>query len=63
MSNGCQCAQCRLEDAAPELLAALQQMLTDPPATLDEPDADHEVIKKMREIAAAAIAKATEPRP
>lgn len=53
----------RLIAAAPEMLAALQQMLTDPPATLDEPDPDHEVITKMREIARAAIAKAMEPRP
>lgn len=52
----------RLIAAAPTMLDALRQMLTDPPATLDEPDPDHEVIAKMREIARAAIAVATEPR-
>ena len=37
------------------LTDALQQMLTDPPAALDEPDTDAEVIAKMRKIARAAL--------
>lgn len=34
---------------------ALEEMLVDPPATLDEPDSDAEVIEKMRAIARAAL--------
>ena len=37
------------------LRKALEQMLVDPPSTLDEPDTDAEVIMKMREIARAAL--------
>lgn len=37
------------------LTAALESMIVDPPATLDEPDRDAEVIFKMRAIAAAAL--------
>lgn len=40
------------------LVKALGEMLTDPPSTLDEPDTDAEVIKKMRRIAREALAKA-----
>lgn len=49
----------RLIAAAPDLLAALESLTEDPPATLDEPDEDWEVIIKMRAIAREAIAKAT----
>ena len=41
------------------LRAALQSLTTDPPATLDEPDTDAEVIIKMRDIARRAL----EPKP
>lgn len=39
---------------------ALEAMLVDPPATLDEPDTDAEVTIKMREIASAALRSLTE---
>jgi hypothetical protein len=41
------------------LRAVLQSLTTDPPATLDEPDTDAEVIIKMRETARRAL----EPKP
>lgn len=47
-----------LRDAADEierLRAALGKIAKDPPATLDEPDLDWEVIQKIRAIARAAI--------
>ncbi len=50
-------ADANLIAAAPDLLAALQSLMTES-ATLDEPDTDAEVIFKMREIARAAISKA-----
>ena len=37
------------------LVKALERMLVDPPATLDEPDTDAEVIIKMRAIAREAL--------
>jgi hypothetical protein len=37
------------------LRAALQSLTHDPPATLDEPDTDAEVVIKMREIARRAL--------
>lgn len=37
------------------LRTALQDLLEDPPATLDEPDTDAEVIIKMRAIARGAL--------
>lgn len=46
------------EDAQEPLIKALEAMLTDPPTTLDEPDANAEVIIKMRAIARAALAAA-----
>jgi hypothetical protein len=39
-----------------EMRKALEAMLVDPPATLDEPDTDAEVIIKMRAIARDALA-------
>jgi hypothetical protein len=51
-----------LREAAAEierLRAALQSLTHDPPATLDEPDTEAEVIIKMRAIARAAL----EPKP
>lgn len=51
-----------LSEAAEEierLRAALESLTKDPPATLDEPDTDAEVITKMRAIARAAL----EPKP
>jgi hypothetical protein len=41
---------------ADDLVKALEAMLVDPPATLDEPDTDAEVIIKMRAIARDALA-------
>jgi hypothetical protein len=51
------CRELRLYDAAEirRLRAALESLTKDPPATLDEPDADWEVIVKMRAIARAAL--------
>lgn len=43
------------------LKKALESLLTDPPADLDEPDEDWRVIVKMREIARAALATFTVP--
>lgn len=37
------------------LRAVLEILAKDPPATLDEPDSDSDVIKKMRAIARAAL--------
>jgi len=48
----------RLEEANDRieaLEAALESLTEDPPATLDEPDTDYEVIQKMRAIARAAL--------
>jgi hypothetical protein len=39
------------------LVKALEAMLVDPPATLDEPDTDAEVIIKMRSIARDALSR------
>jgi hypothetical protein len=44
------------------LRAALESLTEDPPATLDEPDADWEVIVKMRAIATAALDNQQERR-
>lgn len=47
-----------MQDAADrieELETALREIVIDPPSTLDEPDQDCEVIRKMREIARAAL--------
>lgn len=43
------------ERAVDVLEAALKSLTEDPPATLDEPDEDWEVIVKMRAIARAAL--------
>lgn len=43
------------------LRAALESLTEDPPATLDEPDEDWEVIIKMRALARAALAGDTRP--
>ena len=59
LSNDESAANAHLIAAAPDMLEALQAMLKDPPATLDEPDPDGELIGKMRAIARTAIAKAT----
>lgn len=40
-----------------ELVKALESLLQDPPATLDEPDTDAEVIIKMRAIARDALGR------
>lgn len=45
----------RAADEIERLTAALESLTKDPPATLDEPDTDAEVIKKMRAIALAAL--------
>ena len=42
------------------LMKALESLLVDPPATLDEPDTDCEVIVKMRAIARDALASVGE---
>ncbi len=42
-------------DEIERLREALESILEDPPATLDEPDEDHEVIAKMRAIALRAL--------
>jgi hypothetical protein len=47
--------ECVLDDIE-TLEAALRFMLTDPPAALDEPDTDAEIIKHYREVARAALA-------
>jgi hypothetical protein len=44
-----------LIDEIERLQAALQSLTKDPPAILDEPDTDAEVIIKMREIARRAL--------
>jgi hypothetical protein len=41
------------------LRAALESLTKDPPATLDEPDEDWEVVVKMRAIAREALAPKT----
>lgn len=46
---------------AERLRAALESLTKDPPATLDEPDEDWEVIIKMRAIARSALAGDTRP--
>jgi hypothetical protein len=43
-------------DRIEELEAALRFMLVDPPAALDEPDTDAEIIKHYRDVARAALA-------
>lgn len=45
----------RAADEIARLRAALESLTKDPPATLDEPAADWEVITKMRAIARAAL--------
>lgn len=49
----------RLRRRIDTLEGMLGEMNVDPPATLDEPDTDAEVIIKMREIARRAL----EPKP
>lgn len=46
----------RLTTERDGLRRALESLTEDPPPTLDEPDADWEVIVKMRAIARAALA-------
>ena len=46
---------CELNREIERLRAALQSLTKDPPATLDEPDTDDEVIIKMRAIARDAL--------
>lgn len=41
------------------LVKALEAMLVDPPSTLDEPDSDAEVIRKLRTIARTALSQLT----
>lgn len=48
-------------NAFPDLVKALEAMLVDPPATLDEPDTDAEVIIKMRAIARDALGRVKGP--
>jgi hypothetical protein len=45
----------RYRDQIGRLTAALESLLKDPPATLDEPDPDWDVIKKMRAVARDAL--------
>jgi hypothetical protein len=45
----------RLEAEIVRLTSALESLTEDPPATLDEPDPDWEVIIKMRNIAREAL--------
>jgi hypothetical protein len=52
------CLRRRKDAKIARLRAALQSLTTDPPATLDEPDTDAEVVIKMREIVRAALASA-----
>jgi hypothetical protein len=42
-------------DEIERLRAALESLIEDPPATLDEPDADWVIINKMRTIARQAL--------
>ncbi len=46
-----------LQDRSVRLLAALEAMLVDPPSTLDEPDTDADIIRKLRDIAREALAR------
>jgi hypothetical protein len=45
-------------DRIEALGAALRFILTDPPAALDEPDTDAEIIRHYREVARAALGEA-----
>lgn len=47
----CSNSECCLKAENERLRAVLESLTKDPPATLDEPDTDAEVIKKMRAIA------------
>lgn len=47
----------KARNAHDALVKALQAMLVDPPSSLDEPDSDAEVIRKLRAIASDALAK------
>ncbi len=51
-----------MRDEIERLRAALLSLTEDPPATLDEPDEDWEVIVKMRAIARAALDGRDPPR-
>lgn len=44
-------------DVADALVKALEAMLVDPPTSLNEPDTDAQVIRKLRDISRKALGK------